>query len=92
MADNRCKGCHDDYQVNDEQITRVLSSPMFASDRCVSDGEYDARLRACFSCPKLQGDTTCTLCGCIVQITAKLKDKRCPYPGQDRWPVASSAS
>ena len=63
MADNRCKGCHDDYRVNEEQITRVLSSPMFTSDRCVPDGEYDARLHACFSCPKSQGDTTCTLCG-----------------------------
>ena len=55
MADNRCKGCHDDYRVNEEQITRVLSSPMFTSDRRVPDGEYDARLHACFSCPKSQG-------------------------------------
>ncbi|ACX66200.1 hypothetical protein [Paenibacillus sp. Y412MC10] len=92
MADNRCKGCHDDYRVSDEQITRVLSSPMFSSDRCVPDDEYDARLRACFACPKLQRGTTCTLCGCIVQIAAKLKDKRCPCPGQDRWSITVSVS
>ncbi|MEX3615915.1 DUF6171 family protein [Paenibacillus glucanolyticus] len=92
MTDHRCKGCHDDYRISDKQIARVLSSPMFASDRCVPDEEYETRLRACFSCSKLQGDTTCTLCGCIVQITAKLKDKRCPYPGQDRWTLSNSAS
>lgn len=87
MADNRCKGCRDDYVVDSKQIERVLASPMFRSDRCVSDSEYLTRLDACMSCPKLQGGTTCLVCGCIVQITAKLKEKRCPYPGEDRWSI-----
>ena len=90
MADNRCKGCHDDYRVNEEQITRVLSSPMFTSDRaCRMVSMMPVFMRA--SLVQSAGDTTCTR-GCIVQITAKLKDKRCPYPGQDRWSVAHSAS
>lgn len=84
-----CKGCREEYKVTDEQIQRVLSSPMFSAERCVSDEEYDARLDACSSCPKLHGATTCTLCGCIVQITAKLIEKRCPYPGHDRWAAAA---
>ncbi|GAB6931310.1 hypothetical protein JCM10914A_52930 [Paenibacillus sp. JCM 10914] len=88
MADNRCKGCRDDYRVSSEQIERVLAAAMFHTDDNVSDEWYDARLEACMSCPKLQGGTTCMLCGCIVQITAKMRDKRCPYPGDDRWAEA----
>ncbi|KOP67819.1 hypothetical protein AMS62_23100 [Bacillus sp. FJAT-18019] len=88
MADNQCKGCQDGYRISDEQIHRVLASPMFSSDRCVSDDEYDTRIQVCTLCPKLLGGTTCALCGCIVQISAKLKAKRCPYPGEDHWLAA----
>lgn len=86
MRDNRqCKGCSEEYRVTDEQISRVLSSHMFASDQCVTEDVYEKRLQVCQTCHKLQGHTTCSLCGCIVQISAKLTSKSCPYPGKDRW-------
>ena len=86
MLDNRaCKGCRDDFKVTDAQIDKMLTAPMFQSDACVPDSVYHERLHLCFHCPKLIGGTTCSLCGCIVRVTAKLKDKSCPYPGASGW-------
>lgn len=87
MKDVReCKGCRDDYRVTDEQINRILQAPMFQSEEhCVGDDIYVRRLEACAGCDKLMNGTTCTLCGCIVQVAAKLKERGCPKPGDDRW-------
>lgn len=81
-----CKGCQDSYRVTDEQIARILQAPMFQSaEHCVSDEIYANRLAACAGCDKLSNGTTCTLCGCIVQVAAKLKEKSCPRAGDNRW-------
>ncbi|WP_233532223.1 DUF6171 family protein [Paenibacillus alkalitolerans] len=81
-----CKGCSETYKVTDSQISRILSSSMFQSEQhCVPDDIYDQRLQACMTCPSLQFGTTCSVCGCIVQIRAKLKDRDCPKPGENRW-------
>jgi hypothetical protein len=86
MIENRsCKGCREDYKVTDDQIDRMLKSPMFHTDQCVPDSIYRDRLQMCSECPKLLGGNTCSLCGCIVRITAKLKEKSCPYPGGIGW-------
>ncbi|MFC5450383.1 DUF6171 family protein [Paenibacillus aestuarii] len=87
MIENRqCKSCQGRFEVTEEQITRVLASPMFQSEEhSVTDAEYDRRLEACKSCAKLMSGTTCALCGCIVRIAAKLKERRCPHPGNNRW-------
>ena len=80
-----CKGCREEYRVTEQQIARVLDSPMFASSQCVPDEVYNKRLEACTDCPKLMDGHTCMLCGCIVQITAKLKTKTCPDPVRNQW-------
>jgi len=84
-ADLTCKGCREEYKVTDEQIGRILSAPMFSSDMCVSDEVYQERLLACRACVKLENEHTCRVCGCIVPIVAKLKDRGCPLPGGGRW-------
>lgn len=80
-----CKGCSDSYKVTEQQIARVLSSPMFQSEQSVPDDIYERRLKACDACPALLNGTTCSVCGCIVQISAKLKNRECPKPGDRRW-------
>lgn len=82
-----CKGCREEYKVTKAQIARILASPMFASEHCVPDAIYEERLRACRSCPKLENGTTCRVCGCIVPVVAKLKERTCPMPGGGRWPA-----
>jgi len=93
-TDRSCKGCRSDLQVTEERIDKMLSSPMFrqGSAHCVPDDVYEARLRACGACPKLIGGHTCALCGCLVRIRAKFKDKSCPAPGEAGWPRLEPAT
>ncbi|AOZ92389.1 DUF6171 family protein [Paenibacillus crassostreae] len=80
-----CKGCREEYKVTDQQITRVLATMKITPEQSASDAVYAERLQICSGCTKLMNNHTCTLCGCIVPITAKFKDKKCPFPGEDRW-------
>ncbi|MEK5165631.1 DUF6171 family protein [Paenibacillus sp. FSL R5-0527] len=81
-----CKGCREEYKVTEAQIARILASPMFAAEHCVPDEVYEQRLKACGACPKFENGTTCRVCGCIVPVVAKLKERACPMPGGGRWP------
>ncbi|MFD0693029.1 DUF6171 family protein [Paenibacillus sp. GCM10027628] len=84
-----CKGCHEQYQITEEQISRILQMPMFQSaENCVSDSLYHRRLQACTACPKLLDGMTCSVCGCLVRIAAKLKERSCPKAGDNRWALA----
>lgn len=80
-----CKGCTASVQVDKEQIRRILNALSAHPDQCVSEEEYAKRLEICQSCPSLTYDTTCSHCGCLVAIRAKLKNNACPYPGQAKW-------
>lgn len=82
-----CKGCREEYKVTEAQIARILAAPMFAAEHCVPEDIYQERLLACRSCPKLEDGTTCRVCGCIVPVVAKLKERGCPLPGGGRWPA-----
>jgi len=87
QTDRSCRGCRDEYRVTEDSIRRMLSSPMFRAEsgNCVPDEVYEERLGQCRACPKLVQGHTCSLCGCIVDIAAKLKAKRCPLPGGGVW-------
>ena len=85
-----CKGCGPEYQVNDEYIQRVLSHPMFSSEHCVPEEVYQQRLAICQSCPKLQDGISCSVCGCIIPVAAKLKARSCPLPGGGLWGTADA--
>jgi hypothetical protein len=87
--ESACKACGEEYRVTEQQIARILAAPMFSSEHAVPDELYGARLAACRGCPKLEGGVTCRVCGCIVPVVAKLKERTCPLPGGGRWPVAA---
>lgn len=87
VGDPSCKGCREAYRVTEDSIRKMLSHPMFepGGEHVVPDDVYEARLRQCRACPKLLQGHTCALCGCIVDIAAKLKARRCPLPGGGGW-------
>lgn len=85
MASSSCKGCREEYKVTEEQIKRILASSAFAPEKCVPDEVYAQRLELCSTCPKLQDGVTCLVCGCIIPVVAKLKERECALPGQSRW-------
>ncbi|WP_150275202.1 DUF6171 family protein [Paenibacillus tepidiphilus] len=80
-----CKGCRGDYRVTEAQIARILASSMFNAHNVASEEVYAERVAICAACPKLQDGVTCTACGCIIPVVAKLKDRGCPLPGGGLW-------
>lgn len=51
---------------------------------CVSDNEYEKRLKICDVCDGRMGPT-CRFCGCFVLARAKRKTGKCPKPGDNKW-------
>ncbi|AFZ66344.1 hypothetical protein Deipe_0767 [Deinococcus peraridilitoris DSM 19664] len=82
-----CRGCCGAHAVTEDLVTRLLSAPTLnAPAVVVPDAVYSARLEACARCPSLQPDRfTCGVCGCIVRVMAKYRDRACRRPGDPRW-------
>lgn len=81
-----CKGCSASVRLAPGEVQRILAD--YLSDHpeaaVVEDTTAAARLMVCQNCPDLQYGTTCRHCGCLVEILARLKEKRCPAPAA-RW-------
>jgi hypothetical protein len=84
-ANRGCKGCGDSYRVTESQIARALAALASEPDRCVPDEIYLQRLAACAACEKQFDGVTCSMCGCIIPVAAKLRERVCPLPGSGRW-------
>ena len=80
-----CKGCSESVQVSDQQLERILNKLALKPELVVSERVYEDRLSLCEDCPQLVYGTTCSQCGCLVKIRARMKDKSCPLPGEPRW-------
>lgn len=82
----RCKGCGPQYEVTEEQIDRILQSPMFLDHHvAVTEVIYRERLAQCEQCEHLYQMQTCLLCGCYVRVAAKYRAKSCPNVKNKRW-------
>ncbi|MBR0365334.1 MAG: hypothetical protein IJH94_00855 [Clostridia bacterium] len=82
----KCKRCGLKTVLSDEDIEKMKSEVRTMRGlRLIPDDEYERRLAVCYGCEKLEYGSTCTLCGCVVQVRAMLADGRCPYPGGSRW-------
>ncbi|MBQ3426712.1 MAG: hypothetical protein IJH37_06140 [Clostridia bacterium] len=82
----KCKRCGLKTVLSEEDIEKMKAEVRaMRGVRLVPDDEYVRRLGVCLSCEKLEYGSTCTLCGCVVQVRAMLRDGRCPYPGKSKW-------
>ncbi|MDI6617293.1 MAG: DUF6171 family protein [Clostridiales bacterium] len=81
-----CRGCNLSVRVSPEDIEKMVDEIISSKNfNIISGEEYTKRLEQCKCCKYMEYDTTCSQCGCIVQIRALLKDKDCPYPSTSRW-------
>jgi hypothetical protein len=81
-----CKACSSSVRVSEEAIEEMLSDIIASGNfQLVEDEIYESRLAQCNECKYFQYGTTCLQCGCITQITAKLKESTCPYPLKSKW-------
>jgi hypothetical protein len=64
-------------RLADEEVERILAE--YLRDHpadVVDDAAYRKRLALCGECGDLQYGTTCSHCGCLAPVMAKLADRR----------------
>ena len=82
----QCKRCGLKTVLSDEDINKMVAEVRaMRGIRLVDEDEYNRRLEICRSCEKFEYGSTCTLCGCVMQVRAQLRDSKCPYPKQSKW-------
>lgn len=82
----KCKACSSSVRVSEEAIDEMLKDIISSGNfQLVEDFTYEMRIKECMQCKFFQLNTTCLQCGCIIQITARLKDSTCPFPLKSKW-------
>lgn len=82
----KCKRCGVKTKLPQEEIDKMVSRiTSMKGVRLVDDETYNFRINKCFECEKFEYGSTCMLCGCVMQVRARLMDGRCPYPGKTKW-------
>jgi hypothetical protein len=81
-----CKGCLATVRLSPDEIKKLFGETLRVRDiKTVTEEEHQRRLAICKECASLQYGTTCSHCGCIVEIRAKLAASHCPYPFNPKW-------
>ena len=82
----KCKRCLNKPEVTEEEIEKMVSEiKSMKGIRLVAEDEFERRFGICQNCEKLEYGTTCMLCGCVMQVRARLADGKCPYPKNRKW-------
>lgn len=82
----KCKRCGLKAVLSEADIEKMVNEVRsMRGIRLAAEEEYMKRLEICRSCEKLEYGSTCSLCGCVMQVRAMLSDGRCPYPRAPKW-------
>lgn len=74
-----CRRCAAKPSMTEEQIAKAVEQvTSMKGVKLVGEDEYERRFAVCGACDKFEYGTTCMMCGCIVQVRARLADGRCP--------------
>ncbi len=91
-SENNCKGCSASVRISPEEIAALFNQSMRVKHvKVVTEEEYANRIEICQACPALQYGTTCQHCGCLVQLKAKLRVSKCPFPYAPKWPLLNAS-
>lgn len=81
-----CKGCSATVRLSPEEAEAAFARLRLPKGTPLStDAVYARRISLCTQCAELEYGTTCSQCGCLVQIRARLAADGCPHPGGSRW-------
>lgn len=75
-----CPACEHKKNLLSLNYTPELIEEMAASEPCpdfIGQEQYELRKEICFSCPKLIGGMTCSVCGCFIQFRARHLTAHC---------------
>lgn len=86
MNTEKCKRCGLKTVLSEDEIEKMVRQvTSMKGIRLVSEEEYERRIKICSECDKFEYGSTCSLCGCVMQVRARLDDGRCPYPKKSKW-------
>ena len=75
----KCKRCGLKTVLNEDEINKMVEQVKgMRGVRLVDETMYSERISVCGECEKLEYGSTCMLCGCVMQVRARLSDGRCP--------------
>lgn len=81
-----CKRCASKPKLTEADIEKMVAQvTSMRGIRLVDSDEYERRMKICTACEKFEYGSTCTICGCVMQVRARLSDGRCPFVGGSRW-------
>ena len=75
----KCKRCGLKTVLSESDINKMVDEVMAMKGvRLADENVYLKRFEACEMCDKLMYGSTCAVCGCVMQVRARLADGRCP--------------
>ncbi len=78
-GENKCKRCGLKTVLSEEDIARMVAEvTAMKGIRLADAAEYERRFGICAECEHFLYGSTCGVCGCVMQVRARLSDGRCP--------------
>ena len=75
----KCKRCDIKTVLSEADIEKMVNEvKAMRSVRLVSSEVYAERFGVCGECESFLYGSTCSVCGCVMQVRARLADGRCP--------------
>ena len=75
----KCKRCAAKTVLSEEDIQKMIDEVRaMRGVRLMGDEAYEKRLAVCGECDKFMYGSTCSVCGCVMQVRAMLIGGRCP--------------
>ena len=75
----KCKRCGLKTVLQESDIQRMVDEvTSMKGVRLVDTDTYSERFNVCSECESLMYSSTCALCGCVMQVRARLADGKCP--------------
>jgi hypothetical protein len=79
----KCKRCGLKTVLSETDIQKMVDEITgMKGIRLVSEEIYGSRFEICKECDRFVYGSTCSVCGCVMQVRARLADGKCP---QKKW-------
>ncbi|MCH5209928.1 MAG: hypothetical protein J1F01_03085 [Oscillospiraceae bacterium] len=75
----KCKRCGLKTVLSESDIQKMVDEvTSLRGVRLVNDETYSNRFNKCTECENFMYGSTCAVCGCVMQVRARLTDGKCP--------------
>lgn len=76
---DNCKRCGLKTVLTEDEIKKMVEEvTSMKGVRLIDDNTYNSRFSKCQECSDFMYGSTCGVCGCVMQVRARLVDGKCP--------------